>query len=122
LISQLQLPKAQSDQLTEHLRNLELSYQLAQSDLRQIRVEQLRMLEDPSVSAADIERFHRERLRTASIAMLDLNIAARLWVREHVTPEQLAGILRTSPGFFRVRWFRSARVPTVQGKVREDAS
>lgn len=115
----LQLSEAEAKEIAGHLRNLELSYQLAQTRLRDARREQTRMIEDASVAGADILRFHREQLQTLSTEALELNIAARVWVRERLSAEQKAAILKRAPGFFRARWFRTARMNVHEGEVRK---
>jgi hypothetical protein len=117
VLALLALSDAQNTELTDQLRNMELSYQLAQSQLKTARHQQASMLEDPSVASATIEAFHREQLQTQSAVMLDLNIKARLLAREKLTAAQLAILLQRSPGFFRARWFRPARVQMRQGTV-----
>jgi hypothetical protein len=115
-----EFPGQEMATLSDRLSNLELSYQLAQSQLRQARREQVRMLEDPAIADAEIERLHRERLQAASAAMLQANFSARLWARKHLTEDQLAAILKAYPTFFRVRWFRTPRGPVVQGQVEPE--
>jgi hypothetical protein len=122
ILSRLNLPEDKSAALVAHLKNLELSYQLAQSRLKQARHEQTRMIEDPAATRADIERLNREQLQTLSISMLELNIEARLWVREQLSDQQIASMLKVAPGFFRARWFRPSRAPMRQGQVKEDKS
>jgi hypothetical protein len=115
----LQLSDAEAREIGGHLRNLELSYQLAQTRLREARRAQTRMIEDVNIEGADILRFHREQLQTLSTEALELNIAARVWVRDRLSAEQKAAILERSPGFFRARWFRPARVNVREGEVRK---
>jgi hypothetical protein len=69
------------------------------------------MLEDPRVSSADIRRFNQRNLQALLTSMLDQNIAARLWVREHLSSDQSARVLARSPRFYAMRWFRAAPVP-----------
>lgn len=122
ILSRLDLEEKQSEAMTTYLRNIELSYQLSQSKLKQARLEQTRMIEDPKASRSQIEKINREQLQPLSISMLELNIEARLWVREQLSDEQLASILKTSPGFFRGRWFRPSSHAVREGKIKEHKS
>jgi len=69
------------------------------------------MLRDPRVPSADIRRFNRENLQKLLVSMRNDDIAARLWVREHLSGDQLVRVLQRSPEFFGKRWFRAAAVP-----------
>jgi hypothetical protein len=122
ILSRLNLPEDKSTALVAHLKNLELSYQLAQTKLKQARHEQTRMFEDPGSTRADIERLNREQVQALSISMLELNIEARLWVREQLSEQQLASMFKVAPGFFRARWFRPSRIPMREGDVKEKKS
>ncbi len=110
----LMLSPEQIDSFTKHLRNDELSYQLAQTALRQSRRRQTTLLEASVIDAEQIRAIHREQLLPQSERIVQINFEARLWVRQQLTPEQVQAALRYSPRFFRARWFRSAR-----GAVRE---
>lgn len=118
----LGLSPREASELSAHLRNTELSYQLAHTRLRDARREQARMIEDTGIPGERILAFHREQLQTASRETLDLNISARLWVRERLNAEQTAAVLKQWPGFFRARWFRPARIQVRQGQVRDTQS
>ena len=96
--------------MAPELDKLQRNYQVAQRQLQTIRLTQLQMLRDPKVPAADIRRFHVRNLQHLLTTMLDQNIAARLWVRGHLQPDQLTRIQLQSPQFFEVRWYRAARV------------
>lgn len=115
----LGLTEADVAGIAPQLRNIELSYQLAQTQLREARKQQLQMLQDPSISSERIRQFHASELQRLSAAMLEHNLAARLLVREQLSEAQLATIEQHSPGFFRIRWFRDARIPVHQGRVSE---
>ena len=110
----LDLRPEQVDAFAKRLRNDELSYQLAQSELRQSRQRQTKLLEAHDMDAGQIRTIHRDQLLPQSERILQINFEARLWVRQQLTPEQVQAALRYSPHFFRARWFRSAR-----GTVRE---
>ncbi len=110
VLAGLGLTAAEGAALTPELHKLERNYQVAQRQLRTIRRTQLQMLRDPKVPSADIRRFHVRNLQSLLTTMLDQNIAARLWVREHLKAEQLARIRDLSPQFFAARWFRAARI------------
>lgn len=118
-LSGLGLTEADVATIAPQLRNIELSYQLAQTQLRDARKQQLQMLQDPSVSSERIRQFHASELQRLSAAMLEQNLAARLLVREQLSEAQLAAVEQHSPGFFRIRWFRNARIPVHQGRVSE---
>ena len=94
--------------MAAELGRLERSYQTAQRQLRQVRSTQMQMLQDPKVPSADIRRFNQRNLQFLLTTMLDQNIAARLWVREHLSAEQLRRVQQRSPRFFGLRWFRAA--------------
>jgi hypothetical protein len=106
----LGLTAAKSAAMTAQLRKLERVYQTAQRQLRVVRRTQLQMLQDPKVPAADIRRFNQRNLQHLLTTMLDQDIAARLWVREHLSAEQRALVLQREPKFYSMRWFRPAGV------------
>lgn len=95
--------------MAAELGQFERAYQTAQRQLRQVRRTQWRMLQDPKVPSADIRRFNRRNLQYLLDSMLDQNIAARLWVREHLSAEQRARVLHHAPEFYSLRWFRAAK-------------
>jgi hypothetical protein len=109
-LDSLGLTIAEGAALAPELRKLERSYQTAQRQLHTIRRTQLEMLRDPRVPGADIRRFNRENPRKLQASMGDDDIAARLWVREHLSADQRARLLERSPEFFGKRWFRAAKV------------
>lgn len=97
--------------LATELRKLERTWQTAQRQLYTVRRTQTEMLRDPRVPSADIRRFHRENPQKLLMSMWDADIAARLWVRDHLGADQQARVLEHSPEFFGKRWFRAAQVP-----------
>lgn len=110
----LKLSPAQVDAFSRRLRNDELSYQLAQTEMRQARRDQAALLEAFPIDVAAVSAVHQERLQPPSQRILQINFEARLWVRQQLSPAQVRAALDYSPHFFRARWFRSAR-----GKVQE---
>lgn len=115
----LSLSDRQNAAFSSQLRNFELSYQLAHTKLRDARRAQARMIEDADTPGAQILAFHREQMQKYSTETLEINIQARLWVREQLSTQQMAVVLQRWPGFFRARWFRPARTEVRQGQVRE---
>ncbi len=107
----LGLTAAEGNAMAVELTKFEKSYQTAQRQLRTVRRTQIQMLEDPRIPSADIRRFNQRNLQTLLTSMLDQNIAARLWVREHLSSDQSARVLARSPRFYAMRWFRAAPVP-----------
>jgi len=105
----LQLSPAQIEAFAKRLRNDELSYQLAQTELRQARRRQAQLLEMEDVDIEQIRALHREQLQPRSERILQINFEARLWVREQLSADQVQAALRFSPRFFRARWFRSSK-------------
>lgn len=86
----------------------EQAYQTAQRQLPTVRQTQMQVLQDPKVPSADIRRFNQRNLQWLLTSMADQNLAARLWVREHLSAEQLERVLEHSPRFFGRPWFRAA--------------
>lgn len=107
-LADLGLTVTEGAAMATELGKLERSYQTAQRQLHQVRSTQLQMLRDPKVPSADIKRFNQRNLQFLLTSMLNDNIAARLWVREHLSAEQRARVLQHSPRFYGLRWFRAA--------------
>jgi hypothetical protein len=107
-LDSLGLTLAEGAALATELSKLERSYQIAQRQLRTIRHTQLEMLHDARVPGADIRRFNRENLQKLLASMGDDDIAARLWVRQQLSTDRQALVLKRSPEFFGVPWFRAA--------------
>ena len=107
-LASLGLTAAEGAAMAAELDKREHAYQTAQRQLRQVRSTQMQMLQDPKVPSADIRRFNQRNLQFLLTSMLSDNIAARLWVREHLSAEQLRRVQQRSPQFFGLRWFRAA--------------
>ena len=107
----LGLTAAEGAAMASELNKLEQAYQTLQRQLPTIRNTQMQMLQDPKVPSADIRRFNRQNLQWLLTSMADQNIAARLWVREHLSVDQQERVLKHSPEFFARRWFRTASEP-----------
>lgn len=107
-LASLGLTAVEGAALAPELNRLEQSYQTAQRQLPTVKDTQMRMLQDPKVPSADVRRFNRQNLQWLLTTMADQNLAARLWVREHLSAAQSARILARSPRFFAKRWFRAA--------------
>jgi hypothetical protein len=111
VLASLGLTAAEGAAMTLELDHMERSYQTAQRQLPTVKHTQMQMLQDPKVPSADIRRFNRQNLQWLRTSMADQNIAARLWVREHLSADQLERLLQHSPRFFGMRWFRAAGDP-----------
>lgn len=108
VLASLGLTLAEGAALAVELVKFEQTYQIAQRQLRTVRSTQMQMLQDPQVPSADIRRFNQRNLQMLLTSMLDQNIAARLWVREHLSADQSTRVLDRWPRFYALPWFRAA--------------
>lgn len=111
VLARLGLSAGEGEAMASELARLERVYQTAQRQLRTVRDTQSRMLADARVPSADVRRFNQRNLQMLLTSMLDQDIAARLWVREHLSAEQRARVLANAPQFYAMRWFRAAPAP-----------
>lgn len=99
------------------LNNMQITYQIAQGNLKASRDKQSKMFYDGSVSEAELAAFHAEHVAGNSDEMQRVNFQARTMVRKMLSKEQLAKIEATRPNFFGARWFRFSSVRVQEGKV-----
>jgi hypothetical protein len=117
LCKELNIEDSLRARIGKELDNLQTTYQLTQSQLNEARKRQTKMLFDPKLSKAELEKFNREQVVPLSDRMQATNFAARLLVRSMIDPSQLKTIENSHPQFFTSRWFKTTKVPIRQGKV-----
>lgn len=103
--------------LASELRNLQVSYQILQTSLRDARARQTAMFLDPSATEEALGVYNRKEVARLSDEIQALNFKARLLVRNRLTRAQLEAVGKELPGFFAGRWFESSKVDVRQGKV-----
>lgn len=120
LSEELGIPSELRKELAARLETLQTSYQIAETRLREARRQQSALLLDPAVDAQKLTDFHRTEVAANSDRLQALNFEARLLVRGRLSPEQLKRIAGSYPQFFSARWFKSSRVPVLEGKVVQE--
>lgn len=117
LCKEMNIDDALRARIAKELDNLQTTYQVTQTELNEARKRQTKMLFDPKVPKAELEKFNREQVVPLSDRMQSTNFAARLLVRSMIDPAQLKLIEGRHPQFFTSRWFKTSKIPIRQGKV-----
>lgn len=120
LSDDLGIPSELRKELATRLEALQTSYQIAETRLRDARRKQSALLFDPAVAKQKLTDFNRTEVAANSDRLQALNFEARLLVRGRLSPEQLKRIASSHPQFFSARWFKSSRVPVLEGKVVQE--
>lgn len=120
LCAELGITPELRQELAARLDALQTSYQIAQTQLWEGRRQQSAMFLDPTVDAQKLAELNRTQVAVHSDRLQALNFEARLFVRGRLSQAQLTKLASSHPQFFSARWFKSSRVPVLEGKVIEE--